>query len=334
MYSLLRSLLFKLPTETSHHLALDSLKFLAKTPFYKPEPKAGRRVEVMGLSFPNPVGLAAGLDKNGDYIDGLASLGFGFIEIGTITPRPQDGNPQPRLFRLPEATAIINRMGFNNKGVDHLVEQVQRRHFKGILGINIGKNFDTPVENAVDDYRKALRKVYGHADYITVNISSPNTPGLRTLQYGEDLKNLLQPLKEEQMILASQYGNYVPLAVKVAPDLEENEVAEIAKVFLDLKIDAVIATNTTLDREAVKGLEHAEEAGGLSGRPVTEKSTQIIRQFYQVLGEEIPIIGVGGICNGQDAQDKLDAGAKLVQVYSGFIYAGPQLVTDCIDATK
>lgn len=334
MYSLLRSLLFKLPTETSHHLALDSLKFLAKTPFYKPEPIAGKLVEVMGLQFPNPVGLAAGLDKNGDYIDGLASLGFGFIEVGTVTPRPQDGNPQPRLFRLPEATAIINRMGFNNKGVDYLLERVQQRKYLGILGINIGKNFDTPVENAVDDYRKALRKVYGFADYITVNISSPNTPGLRTLQYGEDLKNLLQPLKEEQALLASQYGNYVPLAVKVAPDLESNEIAEIAKVFLELKIDGLIATNTTLDREAVKGLEHAEEAGGLSGRPVTDKSTGVIRQFHQHFDDEIPIIGVGGICTGQDAKDKLEAGAKLVQVYSGFIYAGPQLVKDCVAATR
>lgn len=334
MYRLLREVLFLLPAETSHHLSLRALKLAAKTGVLgKPQALSGRAVNVMGIDFPNPVGLAAGLDKNGEFIDGLATMGFGFIEIGTVTPRPQPGNPLPRLFRLPKAHAIINRMGFNNHGVEYLLGQVERKQYQGILGINIGKNFDTPVEKAVDDYLKALRKVYAHADYVTVNISSPNTPGLRSLQYGDELKNLLSTLKAEQALLAEQHGRYVPLAVKVAPDLDENAIAGMAQVFLETKIDGLIATNTLLDKAAVKDVEHGEEQGGLSGQPLTEKSTEVIALFYKYLGDAVPIIGVGGIMCGEDAKAKLAAGAKLVQVYSGLIYAGGALVKDCVTVT-
>lgn len=334
MYRLLREVLFLLPAETSHHLSLRALKLAAKTGVLgKPQALSGRAVNVMGIDFPNPVGLAAGLDKNGEFIDGLATMGFGFIEIGTVTPRPQPGNPLPRLFRLPKAHAIINRMGFNNHGVEYLLGQVERKQYQGILGINIGKNFDTPVEKAVDDYLKALRKVYAHADYVTVNISSPNTPGLRSLQYGDELKNLLSTLKAEQALLAAQHGRSVPLAVKVAPDLDENAIAGMAQVFLETKIDGLIATNTLLDKEAVKDVEHGEEQGGLSGQPLTEKSTEVIALFYKYLGDAVPIIGVGGIMCGEDAKVKLAAGAKLVQVYSGLIYAGGALVKDCVAVT-
>lgn len=334
MYRLLREILFLLPAETSHHFSLRALKLAAKTgALGKSQALPGQPVNVMGIDFPNPVGLAAGLDKNGEFIDALATMGFGFIEIGTVTPRPQPGNPLPRLFRLPKAHAIINRMGFNNHGVEYLLGQVARKHYQGVLGINIGKNVDTPVEKAVDDYLKALRKVYVHADYVTVNISSPNTPGLRSLQYGDELKNLLSTLKAEQALLAEQHGRYVPLAVKVAPDLDESGIAGMAQVFLETKIDGLIATNTLLDKQAVAELEHGEEQGGLSGQPLTEKSTAVIAAFYQHLGEAVPIIGVGGIMTGADAKVKLDAGAKLVQVYSGLIYAGAGLVKDCVKQT-
>lgn len=335
MYRLIRDLLFLLPAETSHHFTLNSLKLATRLGVAgKPEPLSGREVKVMGLTFPNPVGLAAGLDKNGEYIDGLATFGFGFIEIGTITPRPQPGNPQPRLFRLPEAEAIINRMGFNNKGVEYLIEQVKKRKYSGILGINIGKNFDTAVENAVSDYQKAMEAVYPYADYITINISSPNTPGLRTLQYGNELKQLLEPLKQTQLKLADELGHYVPVAVKVAPDLASADIEGIAAVLMETQMDGLIATNTTLDRAKVQGLTHADEKGGLSGKPLTERSTEVIAEFYQHLKDDLPIIGVGGISSGADAKAKLDAGAKLVQVYSGLIYQGPQLVKDCIAATS
>lgn len=294
---------------------------------------SAKPLTVMGLDFPNCVGLAAGLDKDGEYIDGLAGLGFGFIEIGTVTPRPQDGNPQPRLFRLPQSEAIINRMGFNNKGVDHLIERVKKSSFDGVLGINIGKNFDTAVENAVDDYLICLNKVYVYASYIAINISSPNTPGLRTLQYGDELRNLLIALKKEQSILTEKHKKYVPIAIKIAPDLEEHEIKAMAEVFLEQKIDCLIATNTTLAREAVKGQQYAEEQGGLSGKPVTQKSTEVIRLFHQVLGDEIPIIGVGGVSSTQDAKDKLEAGASLVQIYTGFVYQGADLIRQCAKAT-
>lgn len=281
----------------------------------------------MGITFPNPIGLAAGLDKNGEYIDALGRLGFGFIEIGTVTPRAQPGNPAPRLFRLPEVAGIINRMGFNNKGVDYLVEQVKQSTYKGVLGINIGKNFDTAVENAVDDYLICLRKVYQYADYITVNISSPNTPGLRSLQAGDELDKLLTLLKQEQGELESEHGKYVPLAVKVAPDLSDDEIKDISRVLRKNNIDGLIATNTTLARDKVSDLKHGSEQGGLSGDPVKELSTAVIAGFNQHLKGEIPIIGVGGISRATDAVDKINAGADLVQIYTGLIYRGISLIS-------
>lgn len=335
MYSLLRELLFIFPAESSHHLALNGLKLIEKTGLSgKGNALPGTVVNVMGIDFPNPVGLAAGLDKNGEYIDAMAALGFGFIEIGTVTPRPQPGNPTPRMFRLPEAKAIINRMGFNNHGLDYLLGQVKKAKYQGVLGINLGKNKDTTVERAVDDYLTGLQRVYEYADYITINISSPNTPGLRTLQYGDELQNLLAPLKAEQQKLAEQHGKYVPLAVKVAPDLTTEEIASMATVFLDMKIDGLIATNTLLDKTAVRDLRYGGEQGGLSGQPLTQKSNEVIRAFHKHLGDVIPIIGVGGIMSGEDAQAKLAAGAKLVQLYSGFIYAGPALIKDCVAQTS
>lgn len=328
MYQHIRDLLFRLDAETSHELSLDMLGaaerlrllglFAAKVP--------SNPVEVMGLTFDNPVGLAAGLDKNGDYFNALGALGFGFVEIGTITPRPQPGNPQPRLFRIPEAQAIINRMGFNNKGVDHLVEQVKKRRYQGILGINIGKNAVTPVENAVDDYLICLRKVYDHADYIAVNISSPNTPGLRNLQFGDSLSQLLAPLKKAQTELHSASGRYVPIAVKIAPDMDESEIHQVAGILIQEGMDGVIATNTTITRVGVEEFENGNEAGGLSGLPVRDKSTYVVRTLSACLGGKLPIIGVGGILDGASAADKIRAGASLVQVYSGFIYEGPALV--------
>ncbi|MFN3786184.1 MAG: quinone-dependent dihydroorotate dehydrogenase [Thiothrix sp.] len=335
MYNLLRDALFLLPAETSHHFALNSLN-LAYTAglLGEPRPFAGRSVRVMGIDFPNPVGLAAGLDKNGAYIDALAALGFGFIEIGTVTPRPQPGNPKPRLFRLPQAQGIINRMGFNNHGIDYLLDKVRNARYQGIIGINIGKNVDTAVENAASDYLIGLQKAYPQAHYITVNISSPNTPGLRRLQYGDDLKRLLETLKTEQNRLAAQHRRYVPVAIKVAPDLSETEISEMAAIFSSVQIDALIATNTTLDKTALQGLAHADEPGGLSGKPLMQRSTEVILQFRAALASEIPIIGVGGIFSGEDAQAKLAAGASLVQLYSGLIYRGPALVRECVAATQ
>ncbi|MGB1255044.1 MAG: quinone-dependent dihydroorotate dehydrogenase [Thiolinea sp.] len=331
MYKLLRDALFLLPAETSHHFALNSLKVGQKVGVLgQQKALPSTPVDVMGIRFPNKVGLAAGLDKNGDYINAMAALGFGFIEIGTVTPRPQPGNPRPRMFRLPEAQGIINRMGFNNKGLDYLLKQVQQSNYQGVLGINIGKNFDTPVDNAVSDYLICLEQVYQHADYITINISSPNTPGLRSLQYGEELKGLLLPLKQAQSELAQQSGKYVPLAVKAAPDLSAEEIAGMAEVFTDVQIDALIATNTTLDKDLVRDFKHGTEQGGLSGKPLTLNSTEVIHSFYQHLGDDIPIIGVGGIMNADDAEAKVAAGARLVQLYSGFIYNGPRLIKDCV----
>ena len=280
----------------------------------------------MGLHFPNPVGLAAGLDKNGDYIDALASLGFGFIEIGTVTPRPQSGNPRPRLFRLSRANAIINRMGFNNDGVDRLIENVKRAKYSGILGINIGKNSDTPIERAVEDYVVCLRKIYPLASYVTVNISSPNTPRLRQLQTPNELDKLLGALKFEQQQLARTHEKYVPIAVKIAPDLEADEICEIAETLVRHKIDAVVATNTTLDREGVTDQPHYKEAGGLSGQPLRPKSMKVIRKLTDVLQGRIPIIGVGGIQGADDAKEKLEAGASLVQIYTGLVFRGPGLI--------
>lgn len=334
MYTLARELLFKLSPETSHELSIDLIgaggrlglnAWLNKAPASLP-------VKVMGLEFANPVGLAAGLDKNGDAIDGFAQLGFGFVEIGTVTPRPQPGNPKPRLFRLPKAEAIINRMGFNNQGVDHLLARVQAAKFKGVLGINIGKNFDTPVERAVDDYLLCLDKVYAHASYVTVNVSSPNTPGLRSLQFGDSLKQLLEALRQRQESLTQQHGKRVPLAIKIAPDMSDEETQQVAAALVEAGMDAVIATNTTLGREGVKGLEFGDEAGGLSGAPVRDKSTHIVQVLASELAGRLPIIAVGGITEGKHAAEKIAAGASLVQIYSGFIYKGPALIREAVDA--
>ncbi|MCV6605896.1 MAG: quinone-dependent dihydroorotate dehydrogenase [Porticoccaceae bacterium] len=333
MYNLARKALFTLPAETAHEVALDAIGCAERLGLCKlAKPAVAAPINVMGIDFPNPVGLSAGLDKNGDYFNGLGSLGFGFVEVGTVTPRPQPGNPKPRLFRLPQHNAIINRLGFNNLGVDHLVERVAKRRYPGVLGINIGKNFDTPVENAVDDYLIGMEKVYNHADYITVNISSPNTPGLRDLQFGEQLSDLLGQLKQAQSRLADQHGRYVPLAVKIAPDLDQAGIDDIALVLVKQKIDAVIATNTTIARDAVADSPLAEQAGGLSGAPVREKSTWVIERLSTVLDSALPIIGVGGICSGEDAVEKIEAGASLVQIYTGFIYQGPKLIREAADA--
>lgn len=330
IYSLASPLLFQFDAEASHDFTLKSVKAAERLGALKlyPAPPVCRPRQVMGITFPNPVGLAAGLDKNAAVIDAMAALGFGFIEVGTVTPRPQPGNPKPRLFRLKEAQAIVNRFGFNNLGVDHLIENVKAAKYKGVLGINIGKNFDTPMENAVDDYLIGMQKVYAHATYITVNISSPNTKNLRALQEKEALSNLLAMLKLEQTKLANQYGKYVPVALKIAPDLEQAQIDEIADLLMTHNIDGVIATNTTLARDRVQGMKHAEEAGGLSGAPVREKSTLVIQQLSQRLQGALPIIGVGGILSGADAVEKIAAGADLVQLYSGLIYKGPKLVHD------
>lgn len=333
LYSLARPLLFSLAPERAHELTLSLLKSAHRIGMMR-QSIVSQPVTCMGIEFPNPVGLAAGLDKNGAYIDALAGLGFGFIEIGTITPRPQIGNPHPRLFRLAKAQAIINRMGFNNDGVDKLVENVKAAKFKGILGINIGKNADTPVENAVDDYLICLEKVYNYASYVTVNISSPNTKNLRSLQSGDALTELLATLRQRQLELAEEHQHYVPLVLKVAPDLTPEDIAFIAKQLLQFKIDGLIVTNTTLSREGVENLPHADEAGGLSGAPVFEKSTACLAAFAQILNGQIPLIGVGGILSGEQAVAKKNVGASLVQIYSGLIYTGPSLVKDCVDALK
>ena len=335
MYSVLRNLLFQFSPEVSHELALDWLgaaeRLKLLSPFYS---VPNMPVEAMGLRFPNPVGMAAGLDKNGDFVDALAALGFGFVEIGTVTPKPQPGNPKPRLFRLREQNAIINRMGFNNKGVEHLVARVKKRKSDCVLGINIGKNKVTPEEDALNDYQICMDAVYPYADYITVNISSPNTPGLRNLQFGETFNHLLCGVKERQRSLAERYGKTVPVAVKIAPDMTEEETESIAKTLLSFELDGVIATNTTVGREGVESSIHAEEAGGLSGAPVRVKSTQTIKVLADCLAGKMPIIGVGGILSGADAVEKVEAGAKLVQVYSGFIYRGPGLIKETVEALK
>ena len=322
LYTLARPVLFSLDPECAHDLSLWSLRNFGGW-----MPSAGLRdaeaVEVMGLRFPNRVGLAAGLDKNGDAIDALASFGFGHIEIGTVTPRAQPGNPKPRMFRIPARQAIINRMGFNNHGVDNLVAHVKAARFKGILGISIGKNFDTPIDQAADDYIACLDKVYGHASYVAANISSPNTKNLRQLQGESELDTLLGRLKQRQTELAQTHGRYVPIALKIAPDVDEAQLTNIADALRRHRIDGVIATNTTLSRDAVMGQPHCNEAGGLSGAPLRERSTEVVRSLAVKLGGELPIIGVGGITSGEHALEKLQAGAALVQLYTGFIYGGP-----------
>ncbi|KJV05705.1 quinone-dependent dihydroorotate dehydrogenase [Methylocucumis oryzae] len=332
LYPLLRPVLFSLSPETAHTVSLkllDASYRLKITPWLYPT-LADDPVNVMGLTFKNRVGLAAGLDKNGDYIDALAALGFGFIEIGTVTPRPQPGNPKPRLFRLPEYQAIINRMGFNNLGLTHLLNQVQDSHYQGILGINIGKNFDTPIDQAVNDYVHGLTHAYPYASYIAINISSPNTQNLRQLQQRDELQGLLATLKQTQHNLEHQHQRYVPLAVKIAPDLSDEQLHEIATMLLEHGIDGVIATNTTLDRSAIAAHPLAAETGGLSGAPLKPQATHVIRVLHDCLQDRLPIIAVGGITSPQDAQEKIDAGASLVQVYSGLIYQGPELARTLI----
>ena len=336
MYSLLRPLFFQLDAEKAHHAGLSALSTAYKLGLMPviARPASGKPVEVMGIKFPNAVGLAAGLDKNGAYIDALAAFGFGSIEIGTVTPRPQPGNPKPRLFRIPEAEAIINRMGFNNDGVQQLIRNVQHANFKGILGINIGKNFDTPIDRAAEDYLTCLTAVYPHASYVTVNISSPNTKNLRDLQSPEALSDLLGKLKAEQTRLTDQHGRYVPIALKIAPDLDDDQLADIAQLLKQHQFDAVIATNTTLSRRGVSEYKHGSETGGLSGSPVRQASTRIVSKLATALAGEVPIIGVGGITDGQHAVEKINAGANLVQIYTGLIYRGPQLIRECVLALK
>jgi dihydroorotate dehydrogenase len=336
LYSLLRFFLFLLPAETSHDLGLKGLRLLHSLGLLgllKPAVPAAP-VTAYGLLFDNPVGLAAGLDKNAAYLDALGALGFGFVEVGTVTPKPQGGNAKPRLFRLTSERAIINRMGFNNKGVDHMVARLQRRRFRGIVGVNIGKNLTTKVEDAASDYLYCLRKVYAHADYIVVNLSSPNTPGLRSLQFGEQLEALLQQLLAERDVLSVQQGRIVPLLLKIAPDLTPEEITGIAATVRKCGIDGVIATNTTLSRAGVEQSPYRNEAGGLSGAPLTEASTSVLAQLVHALDGSMPVIGVGGIVEGGDAAAKLDAGAALVQLYSGFIYRGPPLIAESVRALQ
>ncbi len=335
-YALARSILFRLDAERAHETSLKTLAWLYARRLHKLLLPAAvsEPAEFMGLRFANRVGLAAGLDKNGEYIDPLAALGFGFLEIGTVTPRPQPGNPQPRLFRVPQARAIVNRMGFNNQGIDHLVQQVSAARYDGVLGINIGKNADTPLERAVGDYLICLDKVYDHASYVTINISSPNTKNLRQLQRGDEMARLLAALKQRQQQLAAERGRYVPLVVKIAPDLEQQAIAVIARQLLDHGIDGVIATNTTLDHSRVEAFPHGREQGGVSGAPLTHKATAVVAALDAELGGRLPIIAAGGIMGACDVRAKLAAGASLVQLYTGLIYRGPALVREAALAAR
>ena len=337
MYSLIRRIIFLFDAETAHVFSLKILSFahsIGLLRLFLPK-RIEAPVDVMGIKFPNAVGLAAGLDKDGRHIDALSQCGFGFIEVGTVTPLAQPGNDKPRLFRLVADKAIINRMGFNNAGVRALVDHVKQSHKNCVLGINIGKNKATPLENAVDDYLVCMQQVYGYADYITINISSPNTPGLRELQHGEGLTSLLTKLKSKQAELAQQYHRYVPLTVKIAPDLESSEIKDIAERLIAAEIDGVIATNTTNSRpSSLLEQQLAGETGGLSGQPVFELSNQVLKQLVAALDGKIPVIAVGGISSPEDALKKIDAGASLVQVYTGFIYSGPALIQDCAKALK
>ena len=330
MYDLFRPLIFKLDPETAHGLTLKNLACAERIGLLPNVNPRTSPTTLMGLHLPNPVGLAAGLDKNGEYIDGLAALGFGFIEIGTVTPRPQSGNPKPRLFRVPEHFAVINRMGFNNDGIDRLIANVQRAKYRGVLGINIGKNADTPMENAADDYLIGLEKAYPFASYITINISSPNTKNLRALQGGDELSRLLETLKNRQSSLHAEHGRYVPLAVKIAPDLDEAQIADIAHVAEQTQIDGIIATNTTIDKSSLGVHPLAQEAGGLSGAPVREPSNRVLQALAETLNGKIPVIGAGGILSGADAARKMQLGAQAVQLYSGMVYRGPKLVEECL----
>ena len=327
MYHRLRKLLFCLPPELAHDIALNGLKYL-NAAHMLPRQKIDDPVELFGLKFPNRIGLAAGLDKQARYANALAKLGFGHIEVGTVTPKPQTGNSKPRVFRLPKAEALINRFGFNSVGLDQFVANVKRLKFEGVLGINIGKNKVTPNENAVDDYLLGLRTVYQYADYVTVNISSPNTEGLRELQHGRYFNDMLAQLKRAQHELANTHNRWVPLLLKVAPDLTSHDIKVMSELLLAHKVEGLIATNTTVGRSHVANLPHAKEAGGLSGKPLAKKSTAVLSEFYQNLSDKVVLIGAGGVCDAQTASDKFAAGAQLVQVYTGFIYHGPALLHD------
>ncbi|WP_019216346.1 quinone-dependent dihydroorotate dehydrogenase [Legionella tunisiensis] len=327
MYAVIRPLLFKMDAERAHHLVLSALHYLPKTCFKQP---AGKPVTAMGLNFPHPIGLAAGLDKSGEHLDALSKLGFSFIELGTVTPRPQAGNPKPRLFRLPQAEAIINRMGFNNLGVDALVANVAKARYKGILGINIGKNKDTPLTRAVEDYIYCLQKVYKYASYITINISSPNTPDLRLLQQDKFFRVLLGQLCEEQKRLADEQQRLIPLAIKLSPDESDETLKQMVDVILEHQVAGIIATNTTCRRDAVSTLVNGNEAGGLSGKPLAERSTQCLHLLKQLVGNAVTLIGVGGIDSSQVAREKLQAGASLLQIYTGLIYQGPNLISTLV----
>lgn len=336
MYTLAKPLLFALDAERAHALVLRGLTAAHRSGVQRllspsPQPLPTR---ALGIEFANPVGLAAGLDKNGAYIDALAALGFGFIEIGTTTPRPQPGNPRPRMFRLVEHEAVINRLGFNNDGVDALVRNVERAKYRGVLGINIGKNKDTPNERAVDDYLHCLERVYPLATYVTINISSPNTRGLRDLQEEDTLRRFVGTLRDRQERLAAQHGRRAPMLVKIAPDLDQAALDGIAAVMLAAKVDGLICTNTTIDRTGVEHHRHAHEAGGLSGRPLMAKSTAVLRAMHDRLGSAMPLIGVGGIARGADAVAKIEAGAALVQCYTGLVYRGPALIGNCVEAMR
>ncbi|ELY3728069.1 quinone-dependent dihydroorotate dehydrogenase [Cronobacter sakazakii] len=331
-YPFVRKALFQLDPERAHEFTFQQMRRITGTPLEAllRQKVPSKPVTCMGLTFKNPLGLAAGLDKNGECIDALGALGFGSVEIGTVTPRPQPGNDKPRLFRLVEAEGLINRMGFNNLGVDNLVENVKKAHFDGVLGINIGKNKDTPVEQGKDDYLICMEKVFPYAGYIAINISSPNTPGLRSLQYGDALDDLLAAIKNQQQRLSQKHHKYVPVAVKIAPDLSLEELIQVADSLVRHNIDGVIATNTTLDRSLVHGMKYCDETGGLSGRPLQLKSTEIIRLLSQELQGRLPIIGVGGIDSVIAAREKIAAGASLIQIYSGFIFKGPPLVKEIV----
>ena len=336
LYSIIRSILFRFDPEVTHAASLALLDVAYRLGFLRGIKNERTCVphKVLGLEFPNSVGLAAGFDKNAEHIDALSKLGFGFIEVGTVTPRPQRGNQKPRLFRIPAAQAIVNRMGFNNHGVEQLVKNIKRAKYRGILGVSIGKNADTPIEKAVDDYLFSFDKVYDYASYVALNISSPGTPNLRQLQRKNDLSELLSKLKLKQHKLAEIHGKYVPLVVKIAPDLTPDEVQDIAETLIEHNIDGVIATNSTLSREGVESMENSTEKGGLSGAPLCKKATTIVRQLNDELGEKIPIIASGGIMTMEDAQEKFNAGASLVQIYSGLIYSGPKLVRNILATTS
>ncbi len=337
MYQTLRPLLFSLEAETAHGLTLYALGVAQRSNLMRwvaQPPPAELPVRAFGIDFSNPVGLAAGLDKNGEHLDALGALGFGFIEIGTVTPRPQPGNPRPRLFRLPQHEALINRMGFNNHGVDALVRNVSQSHWRGVLGINIGRNKDTPNERAADDYLTCLERVYPLASYVTVNVSSPNTPGLRDLQQGDSLQRLVATLMEAREKLATRHGARKSVLLKIAPDLDDAQMDAIAATLAGSGIDGLVCTNTTVDHSGIEGEPHADEQGGLSGKPLFEKSTAVLHGMAQRLGDEVPLIGVGGVLTGGDAAHKISAGAKLVQVYSGLIYRGPWLLTECVEEIR